>query len=228
MTISKTTTRKIIGGTAILTAALLLSSCSSIPTPWTKADASTGSDTAKEEMMASKMEKEKMAMDDMEMSDMKNGSMAKDASMDMSMMSFEGLSDDEIRVKCTAMHDKMKAKMKAKMESGEMMGGDHKMDGHKKGDHKMDGDHKMKKGDHKMGGDDSMMSDEMKAKHEKKKAMHDKCMEVMPEMKAMHDKVKQCVADGGDKKSCKKEAMGMDMMGGMKAPADGSKKDHQH
>ncbi len=214
MTISKTTTRKVIGGTAMLTAALLLSSCSSIPTPWSKADASTGSDTAKEEMMASKMEKEKMAQDGMEMGDMKNGSMAKNASMDMSMMSFDGLSDDEIGVKCSEMFDKMKAKMKAKMESGEMMGGEHKMDGHK-----MDGDHKMKDG-HKMDGDHSMMSDEMKAKHEQKKAMHKKCMEYVPEWKATHDKVQQCVADGGDKHSCKMEAMGMDMMG--------DKKDHQH
>ena len=65
-----------------------------------------------------------------------------------------------------------------------------------------------------------MMSDEMKAKHEQKKAMHKKCMEYVPEWKATHDKVQQCVADGGDKHSCKMEAMGMDMMG--------DKKDHQH
>ena len=203
---------------------LVLSACASLP-EWVPGQAQAKTDQtqvkADQDMNMKPMgdmkdmgdQGDSMKMNASAMGDMKMD----DASMDMSMMDFTGLSDDEIRVKCETMHDNMMAKMKARMESGEMMDGDHK---------KMDGGHDMK-GDHHQGGDHSMMSPEKKAKHEKMMAVHNKCMEVSPKMKAMHEKMQECKANGGDMHSCKMEMMGGDMMGGS-MPSSGDASDHEH
>ena len=80
--------------------------------------------------------------------------------MDHSMMDMDKMSDEELRTHCTAMHEQMMAKM----GDGKMMSGDHKH----------------------MEGMDHMQGMEMSAE---KKAMHEKCMRVMPEMKEMHQKM---------------------------------------
>ena len=89
------------------------------------------------------------------------------AGMDMDAMSLDGLTDEEVRTKCMAMHQEMMKKMS---EGGMMSGGHDHMDGKQ----------------HEGG---MMMSPEMKA-------VHERCMAAMPEMQAKHDRCMAMKADG--------------------------------
>jgi len=102
--------------------------------------------------------------------------------MDMDKMSLDGLTDEEVRTKCMAMHEDMMAKM----SDGGMMSGDHE---HMEG----------------MAHEDGMMpSPEMKA-------MHERCMEVMPDMQAKHDRCMAMKNDGeGDMQQMHQNCMQMD------------------
>jgi hypothetical protein len=102
--------------------------------------------------------------------------------MDMDKMSLDGLTDEEVRTKCMAMHDDIMAKM----SDGGMMSGEHE---HMDGMQHEDG---------------MMMSPDMRA-------MHTRCMEAMPEMQAKHDRCMAMQNDGeGDMQQMHQNCMQMD------------------
>jgi hypothetical protein len=154
------TTKRFTASAIVLTSAVFLSACSSYGWP------GSGSTTASAQEGTSPAKTEAMSME----------------GMDMDKMSLDGLTDEEVRTKCMAMHQEMMGKM----SEGGMMSDNHE---HMEGMQHEDG---------------MMMSPEMET-------MHERCMEVMPDMQTKHDRCMAMKSDAeGDMQQMHQNCMQMD------------------